>query len=164
MDDVVVYPWGPACNVWTIPAGPRPRSSVLSYHGKEVWLNWGKSSYEQNWLRAHVCSLQACQGLPQCFHLPISTFKKVRGQSGQNPTINITGCSSITTIPPASISTLFIVNAFGICVHMHCNHWQSSREGEGRVGVLWDTEERARKEGRWQVSKMIKFLGKGIFK
>ena len=30
--------------------------------------------------------------------------------------------------------------------------------------MLWDTEERERKEGRWQVSKMIKFLGKDILK
>ena len=31
-----------------------------------------------------------------------------------------------TTTTPASIPTLLTANAFGVCVHMHCNHWQSS--------------------------------------
>ena len=52
---------------------------------------------------------------PQC----VLKVNRIRASTSQD-------APPFTTTTPASIPTLFTVNAFGVCVHMHCNHWQSS--------------------------------------
>ncbi len=72
MEDCSLYTGGPARKPRTTPAGPKPRSTVPNYHGKEVCLNWnrGRCSREHDCPRAHVCSVQACQGPHRAFTCP----------------------------------------------------------------------------------------------
>ena len=63
-EDCTLYSGGPVRKARTTSAGPKPRSSVPSFRGKEVCLNWnrGRCSRDHDCPRAHVCCVPACQG------------------------------------------------------------------------------------------------------